>query len=123
MPGNAAALAVTEGLPPVYPAPGLYTAMLRLGISQSGQRPVRREAASGLATWLAEEHRQDAIRLLVSGERLAQESVGLAYLSGTTTGSAASGSLVGHEVDPTRIQVSRCDGLSPLRSWFLRHAG
>jgi hypothetical protein len=81
VPGNATALAVTEGLPPIYPAPGLYAAMLRLGSSQPGQRSVRREAASGLAAWLAEEHRQDAIRLLVSGERLAQESVGLAYLS------------------------------------------
>ena len=81
VPGNAAALATTEGLPPILPAYGLYAAMLRLATSQRGQRIVRREAASGLAAWLVEEHRQDAIRLLVSGERLAQEAVGLAHLS------------------------------------------
>ena len=81
VPGNAATLAAVEGLPSVYPASGLYAAMLRLGISQPGQRTVRREAANGLAAWLAEDHRQDAIRLLLSGERLAQEAVGMAYLS------------------------------------------
>jgi hypothetical protein len=81
VPGNAAALAAAEGLPPIHPAAGLYAAMLRLATPQPGQRTVRREAASGLAAWLAEEHREDTIRLLVASERLAQESVGLAYLS------------------------------------------
>jgi hypothetical protein len=81
VPSNVAVLAEREGLPPIRPAVGLYTAMLRLGIEQPGQRKVSVEAASHLALWLDQDHQETAIRMLTSGDRIAQEAVGLAHLS------------------------------------------
>jgi hypothetical protein len=81
VPANAASLANGEGLPAIRPASGLYAAMLRLGIPQSGQRKATAEVAAGLVNWLDAEHRDAAARLLISGDRIAQEAVGLAYLS------------------------------------------
>lgn len=81
VPLNAAALAATVGLPPVRPASGLYGVLLRRGAGQPGQRVLSSEAATGLANWLGPDHREQAARLLVTGERLAQEAVGLSYLS------------------------------------------
>jgi hypothetical protein len=81
VPSNAAVLAGSEGLPAIRPATGLYTAMLRLGIRQPSQRKVSDEAASHLANWLDQDHQETAIRLLTSGDRIAQEAVGLAHLS------------------------------------------
>ena len=80
VPASAADLARREGLPPLRPATGLYGALLELAVPQSGQRKVAAAAASELATWLAPAHRAAATTLLVGGQRLAQEAVGLAYL-------------------------------------------
>jgi hypothetical protein len=80
VPTNAAALARREGLPPPRPATGLYAALLRLAVPQPGQRKVPLVAAGPLTVWLAPEHRDRAAALLLAGERLAQEAVGLAYL-------------------------------------------
>ena len=81
IPANAAALANGEGLPAVRPAIGLYTAMLRLATPQPGQRQLTADVATALACWLHPQHQEAAIRLLTRGDRLAQESVGLAHLS------------------------------------------
>jgi hypothetical protein len=82
MPSNAAALAANVGLPPVRPAAGLYDVMFRRGAPQPGQRKLSREAAVGLVSWLESDRHAQAVRLLMMGERLAQEAVGLSYLSG-----------------------------------------
>jgi hypothetical protein len=81
VPSNAAALAAAERLPPVRSAHGLYTALLRLGKPQSGQRKVQPDATAALVDWLDSDHREPARRFLESGERIAQETVGLTYLS------------------------------------------
>lgn len=80
IPANASALAVATGLPAVRPAIGLYQALLEIGRPQSGQPPVAPSDAHRLAEWLAPAHRGPAARVLIDGQRLAQEAVGLAYL-------------------------------------------
>jgi hypothetical protein len=81
VPVNAAALAAGAGLPLVRPAAGLYNVMLRRGSPQPGQRKLSPEATADLASWLGPDHHAQAARLLTEGERLAQEAVGLSYLS------------------------------------------
>jgi Protein of unknown function C-terminus (DUF2399) len=81
VPLNAGALAESHGLPTIRPASGLYTAMLRLGVPQPGQRKVSAEAATHLASWLDQDHQGTAMQLLTVGDRIAQEAVGLAHLS------------------------------------------
>jgi hypothetical protein len=81
VPSNAAALAVSVGLPPIRPAAGLYGVMFRRGAPQPGQRKLSPEAAADLVSWLGPDRHAQAMRLLVTGERLAQEAVGLSYLS------------------------------------------
>lgn len=81
VPSNAAALAANVGLPPVRPAAGLYDAMFARGAPQPGQRKLSPEAAVGLVRWLGPDHHARVVTLLVTGERLAQEAVGLSYLS------------------------------------------
>jgi hypothetical protein len=81
VPSNAAALAASAGLPSVTPAAGLYSVMFRRGTPQPGQRKLPVEAASDLASWLRPDQQAQAEHLLVTGNRLAQEAVGLSYLS------------------------------------------
>lgn len=81
VPANAAGLAASTGLLLVHPATGLYEAMLRHGSPQPGQRKISSEAAADLASWLDQDHRAQAVRLPTRGERLAQEAIGLSYLS------------------------------------------
>jgi hypothetical protein len=81
VPANAAVLAGSAGLPPVRPATGLYGAMFRQGAPQPGLRKLSADVAADLARWLGSDHHAQAARLLVTGERLAQEAVGLSYLS------------------------------------------
>lgn len=81
VPSNASVLAVSAGLPAVHPASGLYGAMFQRGMLQQGQRKFSLEAATDVARWLGPHYQQDAVRLLTSGERLAQEAVGISYLS------------------------------------------
>lgn len=81
VPMNAAALAASAGFPLVSPASALYGAMFQHATPQQGQRKLSHAVATDIAQWLSPDHQQDAIRLLVSGERMAQEAVGLSYLS------------------------------------------
>jgi hypothetical protein len=81
IPFNGSALAESIGLPSVRPATGLYSAMLWRGRAQAGQRKVTAEAAAVLSAWLDPGHREAATSLLLAGKRLAQEAVGLSYLS------------------------------------------
>lgn len=81
VPLNAASLAASSGLPPVRPADGLYSAMFQRAEPQQGQRKLTHAAAADLARWLAPAHQPDAVQLLTAGERVAQEAVGLSYLS------------------------------------------
>lgn len=81
VPSNAAALAESSGLPPVRPADALYGAMFQRAEPQQGQRKLAHATAVDLASWLAPAHQPDAVRLLTAGERVAQEAVGLSYLS------------------------------------------
>jgi hypothetical protein len=51
--------------------------MFRRGAPQPGQRKLSPEAAVGLVSWLESDRHAQAVRLLMMGERLAQEAVGL----------------------------------------------
>ena len=75
VPANAAALAAGVGLPLVRPAAGLYGVMFRRGTPQPGQRKLSAETAADLARWLGPDHHAQAAWPLVTGERLAQETV------------------------------------------------
>lgn len=81
VPSNAATLAESSGLPQVRPADALYGAMFQRAEPQQGQRKLAHATAADVARWLASVHQPDAVRLLTAGERLAQEAVGLSYLS------------------------------------------
>jgi hypothetical protein len=83
IPASAGRTAEGSGLLPVRPAAGLYGAMFSRGKPQPGQRRVPSDSATSLAAWLAPAHREEAVRLLCDGYRLAQEWVGLSYLSGS----------------------------------------
>ncbi|MFI2262477.1 hypothetical protein [Streptomyces tubercidicus] len=73
-----------SGLPEVEPAVELYDALFTLGTALPGkEKPVSGIQAEKLAAWLPEQHRERAIGLLMSGERLAQEWVGLRHLEST----------------------------------------
>jgi hypothetical protein len=81
IPASAALIAEGAGLPPVRPATGLYGALFSRGNAQSGQRRVPADTAANLAAWLDSVHWEEAAGLLSAGLRLAQEWVGLSYLS------------------------------------------
>ncbi|QXE35651.1 hypothetical protein KQY30_16685 [Streptomyces sp. GMY02] len=71
-------------LPPIRPAVELYDALFRLG--EPGRCPPKEAKVSAakaqeLASWLDPRHRDQAVDLMVRGERLAQEWVGLDHLS------------------------------------------
>jgi hypothetical protein len=81
VPANADRLAATVGLPRIRPAASLYTALQQTGVPQPGQPALQADTAAQLCTWFDPQHRDWAIAALVSGIRLAQEAVGLAYLT------------------------------------------
>ena len=81
IPANASLNATGVGLPVVRPAAGLYGAMFAQGEPQPGQRRVPADTAVSLVAWLDPGHRERAAELLSGGLRLAQEWVGLSYLS------------------------------------------
>jgi Uncharacterized protein conserved in bacteria C-term(DUF2220) len=81
IPVSADRLATTYGLPRVRPATGLYTALQHAGIAQRGQPPLNADAAAQLCRWLDRQHRHWASMALTGGTRIAQEAVGLAYLT------------------------------------------
>lgn len=80
IPAAASAVASAAGLPRIGPAVGLYDVLLRLGRPQPGQRRVPAAAAATVCEWLENRHRSPAEELLRSGQRIAQEAVGLRYL-------------------------------------------
>jgi hypothetical protein len=81
IPASAALVAEGVGLPQVRPAAGLYGSMFAQGKPQPGQRRVPVDTAASLVAWLDPAHREKAAGLLSDGLRLAQEWVGLSYLS------------------------------------------
>jgi hypothetical protein len=81
IPANASLIAEGAGLPLVHPAAGLYSAMFAQGNPQPGQRRVPADTAANLVVWLDPACRERAAGLLSRGLRLAQEWVGLSYLS------------------------------------------
>ena len=81
IPASASIIAQSEGLNPVMPASGLYRALLERGIRQQGQRRLLLEAADKLGSWLDPTLRMAAATLLTEGARMAQEAVGLSYLT------------------------------------------
>lgn len=82
IPSGASRTATSEGLPPVEPAVSLYEALLRRGQLQANAR-VRPETARDAVTWLPEFLREPVAGLLVGGRRLAQEDIGISYLTET----------------------------------------
>jgi hypothetical protein len=83
IPGNADRLSAAYGQPPVRPAAGLYSALQRVGTHQAGQPRLTAATATQLSSWLEPQHREWAVAGLVGGTRIAQEAVGLAYLTGS----------------------------------------
>jgi hypothetical protein len=81
IPANAAALAAREGLPPIRPASGLYSALLLRARPAAVRRTIAAPTATELTAWLDPAHRADVRTLLVGGRRAAQEAVGRDYLT------------------------------------------
>ncbi|MGH3913785.1 MAG: Wadjet anti-phage system protein JetD domain-containing protein [Pseudonocardiaceae bacterium] len=84
IPASASRLALQEGLPAVQPATTLYTALLAVGHPRGGQLPLDAQRADELVAWLDPQHRQPCHLLLTNGHRIAQEAVGLTYLTTTS---------------------------------------
>ncbi len=84
IPAAASRLACQEGLPAVRPATALYTALLAVGHRRDAQLPLDAQRADELVGWLDLQHRQPCRLLLTGGHRIAQEAVGLAYLTATS---------------------------------------
>jgi hypothetical protein len=76
IPANAAALAIREGLPPIRPATGLYTALLVRARTGPAQQSLTVTDAADLAAWLNPVHHGAVTRFLMDGVRAAQEAVG-----------------------------------------------
>ncbi|NMO54537.1 DUF2399 domain-containing protein [Actinoplanes sp. TBRC 11911] len=81
IPSNANRLSAAYGQPSVRPAVGLYSALQRAGTYQDGQPPLTAAIATQLSSWLEPQHREWAVTSLVGGTRVAQEAVGLAYIT------------------------------------------
>ncbi|WP_410646799.1 Wadjet anti-phage system protein JetD domain-containing protein [Amycolatopsis sp. cmx-4-54] len=80
IPSQAAKTARIRGLPPVVPAVRLYDALLRLGRPAPSREVAAAERAQPHLAWLDTGHRTAVTDVLSSGNRLAQEWVGLRYL-------------------------------------------
>lgn len=86
IPAGADTLARKNGLPPVQPATGLYSALLKHGVPRARfaadgtSRAVPFDRARELVVWMDSPHRDQACAVLVAGTRMAQEAVGLALL-------------------------------------------
>ncbi len=81
IPRNAAATAVTEGLPAVLPAVGLYRRLLATGAAQAGQPAIGGDTAADLTAWLAADDVAPHVAgLLTSGHRIPQEALTLTAL-------------------------------------------
>lgn len=76
IPIGAIEAATNAGLPVPEPAVELYNLLLDIGVPQPARRAVSEEVADELVAWLPAQLREQAAKLLSSGERLAQEAVG-----------------------------------------------
>lgn len=81
---NANRRAIELGLPPVQPAGDLYRLLTHVGRTAPWERPVSRSRAQGLAAWLPADLRASTVQLLVAGQRLAQEAVGVDVLAASS---------------------------------------
>jgi hypothetical protein len=81
IPAAAARIADADHLPTVQPAYGLNAAMLSQATPQPGQPRQTATNAATLADWLPEALRGFAAEHLRAGRRLAQEAIGLEYLT------------------------------------------
>ena len=81
IPIAASAAAEALGLPPVRPAVGLYSRMLRDGLRET-RPPLDPELAVDLAAWFPPPLAREVSDVLVGGARIAQEKVGLEWLTG-----------------------------------------
>ncbi len=84
IPAAASRLARQVGLPAVRPATTLYTALFAVGRPRGAQLALDAQRADELVGWLDPPHRQPCRLLLTEGHRIAQEAVGLAYLTATS---------------------------------------
>jgi len=78
---NAARNADRAGLPPITPAEQLYSLLLEHGRPAPWERTTSASRARRLAAWLPGPQRGPVTDLLVRGERLAQEAVGVEALA------------------------------------------
>jgi len=76
IPIGAAAVATSTDLPAPEPAVALYELLLDVGIAQPAPRTVSEEVADELVAWLPEHLRERGVKVLLNGQRLAQEAVG-----------------------------------------------
>jgi hypothetical protein len=81
IPASASRRAVELGLPAVAPAAGLYRLLAQVGRPAPWERAVSRSRAQRLAAWLPDDLGAGAAQLLVGGQRLAQEAVGVDVLA------------------------------------------
>lgn len=80
IPIDAGRVARAAGLPDVLPAADLYDRLLQIGRVANDSKPISRAAAERMAEWLPERLRTEVETLLVQGQRIAQEAVGLKAL-------------------------------------------
>ena len=78
---NAARNAERAGLPPITPAEQLYSLLLEHGRPAPWERTTSASRARRLAAWLPGPQRGPVTDLIVRGERLAQEAVGVEALA------------------------------------------
>lgn len=78
---NAARSAKSLELPAIEPAVGLYQLLIQYGRRAPWERPSARARARRLSEWLPGDLRPPVIDLLLAGERLAQEAVGVEALA------------------------------------------
>jgi hypothetical protein len=81
IPAAAARIADAEHLPTIRPADGLNAAMLSHATPQPGQPRQNAANAANLTDWLPQALRGPAAEHLRAGQRLAQEAIGLEYLT------------------------------------------
>jgi hypothetical protein len=79
IPAHASGVAVSIGLPPVLPASGLYADLLRVGRA-SASASVSRQQAEQAVAWLDAYQQEAVVDLLLDGQRIAQEWLGLKQL-------------------------------------------
>lgn len=81
IPAQAAAAAHDRKLPRVVPATHLYDALLAIGRPAPSRELAAAERAKPYLDWLDERHQGSTAALLGTGDRLAQEWVGLRFLT------------------------------------------